>query len=1330
MDRDSEVETVLADEEWLDTTRDNTYRRRSRRPNAASSARQPIEEFDEEELFSTSGSLSSLHEFSDNDDSDNSGSNSSGDSDNARGDGAGTDNGARSSASSVDGRSDNGPIIRNGGTSSYKNNLDIHAGGHAVDAAVSSSAAHTESEIDVDGDDGRGFAAFAAVPRKKAAGSAALGLGPSPASSPSAWQSHRARKVIADDDDDDNDGKAKDATEGDGDDDDDDADTEDIPGIKQRRKRSRLERGMRRHGSGLLSRHSSGSRAVDELQRDRPTRDKGDVDDSAGAEHRKRHSEKRRKPRYEDPDYVDSSGCPQLVYFASKGDAGSCRKLLLRGASIDSTDSHGWTALHQACRHRHLDVLELLLNPPTRARLHVDAEAGSERSSNSDPADSRLVRQLRSPFPDVNKPTLQSQQTPLHQAVIGDDIQIVRLLLDNGAIASIANSRQLTPLDTCSNERIARLLTDRAKIQRAISSRDKAGQTKLHRACNSGDLESVVELINQGADINMKDNAGWTPLHEAALEGHNSVVVALLRHGADFAAKGFGGDTPLHDACANGHYDVVRSLLVVGADPQLKNSKGVTPEDMAREEEQEEVTQLIEQHRRDGLRGQTASASASRMAAAASTHPRLGDGAKGKERASSAPRPSSGRADSASRLEFSGVGSVGLEPARPSDNDGIYSDLAASKTKQSVRKEKVVVASSASKVRRSSSSQSQRPASPAGSSAGTASQKRELVALRRLREEAEKPLVNYYFSSSSSKLSRDERKLQNLMGTFERLEKQRRPKDRPRQMSPEKAGASAEPVEPSVIVHDADGQENMRASNASADDGGNGGIGGIVKVAKEVDRSGSSLLRSGSQSPSRQRGSVSKKRVIEDEDEDVGRYSNEAVDGLHQKQGSRRAASKRAKLSTNAVGGRVIDEDAKDSSGRRPAAAYDSAGSSKKKNLPIQGNAGAEETPSTFVRSLTPTVEIKSEFPGSVHASSGHRPQRSLEQSGASAAATRSSGSGSGPGAKGGPAAVRSQSSVSQKDRSSNHRSAGGRTIDESLSSAGSKVAKALTPASIAAQAIRYLPLYTIQLHCDPPTSKLDYFVVDLQIRLLLGMSVETPRETKTKDGDGDNGNGDSDGNDDGDGGGGGNNENDEVSDINPLFEAYPHLCRQRITEAQKEHLWEPLAGMFVSNMQFIHGAASSAAAAAATAAGVPDAQQESGLPSKPAHDAQSFADQTAADKDLVDKFTLHEKKKFVALSLYFVKLDEIVELIRQDYPQISQQLITITLDLSGIGLAGISLPSPKRQLPRPIVTVIEKSKAQNTQPVWNGPQKMVPLRYALKLHYRESLAYKSSHNP
>ncbi|GES88502.1 putative ankyrin repeat domain-containing protein 31 [Rhizophagus clarus] len=115
-----------------------------------------------------------------------------------------------------------------------------------------------------------------------------------------------------------------------------------------------------------------------------------------------------------------------------------------------------------------------------------------------------------------------------------------------------------------------------------VFARDRAGQTNLHRACQEGNLDRVISLINKGSDINAQDHAGWTSLHEAALAGHLNIVEFLLEQGAEVNAASFDdGDTPLHDASAKGHAEVVWALMQYGADPEKTNVKEEKPEDHA-----------------------------------------------------------------------------------------------------------------------------------------------------------------------------------------------------------------------------------------------------------------------------------------------------------------------------------------------------------------------------------------------------------------------------------------------------------------------------------------------------------------------------------------------------------------------------------------------------------------------------------------------------------------------------------------------------------------------------------------------------------------------------
>jgi ankyrin repeat protein len=106
------------------------------------------------------------------------------------------------------------------------------------------------------------------------------------------------------------------------------------------------------------------------------------------------------------------------------------------------------------------------------------------------------------------------------------------------------------------------------------------GMTALHWAAERGDLALAEVLIYSGANVNAGTRIGrYTPLHLASREGHAEVVQALLRAKADpGAATTNSGATPLHLAAAAGNADVVAALLKSGADVNAKEASwGQTP---------------------------------------------------------------------------------------------------------------------------------------------------------------------------------------------------------------------------------------------------------------------------------------------------------------------------------------------------------------------------------------------------------------------------------------------------------------------------------------------------------------------------------------------------------------------------------------------------------------------------------------------------------------------------------------------------------------------------------------------------------------------------------
>lgn len=106
------------------------------------------------------------------------------------------------------------------------------------------------------------------------------------------------------------------------------------------------------------------------------------------------------------------------------------------------------------------------------------------------------------------------------------------------------------------------------------------------------------------------------------------------------------------------------------------------------------------------------------------------------------------------------------------------------------------------------------------------------------------------------------------------------------------------------------------------------------------------------------------------------------------------------------------------------------------------------------------------------------------------------------------------------------------------------------------------------------------------------------------------------------------------------LYSRYPHLHRRLVTTREKDRLWSPLSSMVSDRC---------AAAVKLNYEVLPAECQFS-----------SWSTATTAMSRLKE----HEKQKFLGCDLYFIRLDEVTELIRRDFPQLDDSMMTITLDI------------------------------------------------------------------
>jgi ankyrin repeat protein len=94
---------------------------------------------------------------------------------------------------------------------------------------------------------------------------------------------------------------------------------------------------------------------------------------------------------------------------------------------------------------------------------------------------------------------------------------------------------------------------------------------------STGAAERPGEYSNSYADL-VFAQGGLSPLHHAVREGHVETVLALLEGGADLDQVTDGDRTsPMLMAVLNGHFDLALDLLQRGADPNLASHAGTTP---------------------------------------------------------------------------------------------------------------------------------------------------------------------------------------------------------------------------------------------------------------------------------------------------------------------------------------------------------------------------------------------------------------------------------------------------------------------------------------------------------------------------------------------------------------------------------------------------------------------------------------------------------------------------------------------------------------------------------------------------------------------------------
>ena len=249
-----------------------------------------------------------------------------------------------------------------------------------------------------------------------------------------------------------------------------------------------------------------------------------------------------------DLDAEDDEGLTPLILLLIRKDIDLVVELLEAGADPNVADANGTTVTHYAAQIGNVDLLSKL------RQLGANLE----------------VRNVK-------------EQTPLHLAAIhGMTPELVAVFLLAKVKTNPIDAAGLSPMHYAAAQTSARAIASLRVLGTPVDTLDKQDESSLHYALRyNEDPLAIRALLLFGADPNQPTADNKLPTQLATAHRHSDTLLALVDAGADIDAKDEFGRTLLHHAVLQSNAEVAVSLLESGADPNVPDIIGRTPLELA-----------------------------------------------------------------------------------------------------------------------------------------------------------------------------------------------------------------------------------------------------------------------------------------------------------------------------------------------------------------------------------------------------------------------------------------------------------------------------------------------------------------------------------------------------------------------------------------------------------------------------------------------------------------------------------------------------------------------------------------------------------------------------
>ncbi|TQV90300.1 ankyrin repeats (3 copies) domain-containing protein [Cordyceps javanica] len=279
----------------------------------------------------------------------------------------------------------------------------------------------------------------------------------------------------------------------------------------------------------------------------------------------------------------------ELAQSVEAGDIKRIQDALNSGADIDSLhkyegkndgEEYTYTPLQLAAHCGRMDAGEYLLDAGAQVDL-ANPEDDTAFHVAIDVKDLEMAKLLHERGANANRRN-KDGYTPLHFAVLGDDLDLLLFLLrDCAADANVKSKREETPFMLAGCEGKMTMLMELACSVNCINEPDGQGRTALYYAVEHESKFLVKKLLDRNATVDQNPHEIDTcPLALAvrtrSVLSDDLEIFRLLHQGGGDLNKAYAGDgrTILHLAAADNRLDIVEYVLQQGVDPDQLDSDG------------------------------------------------------------------------------------------------------------------------------------------------------------------------------------------------------------------------------------------------------------------------------------------------------------------------------------------------------------------------------------------------------------------------------------------------------------------------------------------------------------------------------------------------------------------------------------------------------------------------------------------------------------------------------------------------------------------------------------------------------------------------------------